>query len=184
MGVTWTVHFIWKWCVMLVRILVQLRNFHRRHFTTSSSQTSAWGNASQVRCGSTPSRRSHTYRRGWCTAVSNSEWTGTLAHCVNFSHLPKGSFTAVALLAAVYLRVIADRVSRDRWRESLGFRREAQRLGLWVFVMGMSFPLMLLSLVIDRGTWWCGLLLETLVNQFVLTLAIALNTLSYRVKHS
>lgn len=35
---------------------------------------------------------------------SGSEQIGTLArYCVNFSHLPMGSFTAVAPLAAVYL---------------------------------------------------------------------------------
>lgn len=66
-----------------------------------------------------------------CRLLQASQRVGTLAHyCVNFSHLPMGRFTAVAPLAAVYLQVIADGVSGERWRESRGFRREAQRLGL------------------------------------------------------
>lgn len=144
--------------------------------------TLAGGHTSQVRSVSIPACCSHMYRPAWCVAGSSSERVGTLAHyCVNFSHLPMGSFTAVAPLAAVYLRVIADRVSRERWRESLGFKREAQRLGLWVFVMRNEFSLILLSLVIDHGARWCVLLLEILVNQFVLTFAISFNAFSYGV---
>lgn len=46
---------------------------------------------------------------------------------------------------------------------------------------GDEFWLALLSLVIDHGARWRVLLLEVLVNQFVLSSAIAFNAFSYGV---
>lgn len=105
------------------------------------------------------------------------EWVGTLAHyCVNFSHLPMGSFTAVAPLAAVYLRVIADTVSRDRWQECLGFNRRHRDSGCEFLWWGSVFAHT--ALISNRPRRLVPYFWKYLVTQFVLTFAIAFITFS------